>query len=103
MGFLTDGRAISYAESVLGYVKDRKLATILGSTTAGANGNVVRFTVPGGFAVTFTGMRVTRHDGRTPHHLRGVEPDVPVRPTLAGVRGGRDEVLDRAVALIQGK
>jgi hypothetical protein len=101
--FLTDGRAISYAESVLGYVKDRKLATILGSTTAGANGNVVRFTVPGGFAVTFTGMRVTRHDGRTPHHLRGVEPDVPVRPTLAGVRGGRDEVLDRAVALIQGK
>jgi hypothetical protein len=101
--FLTDGRAISYAESVLGYVADRKLGTIVGSTTAGANGNVVAFVVPGGFRIPFTGMRVTGHDGQTPHHLVGVEPDVPMAPTVAGLRQGRDDVLERALALVRGQ
>jgi hypothetical protein len=101
--FLTDGRAISYAESVMGYVKDRKLATIIGSTTAGTNGNVASFAVPGGFTITFTGMRVTGHDSQSPHHLVGVKPDIAVEPTLAALRSGRDELLDRAVALLSGK
>ena len=86
----------------MGYVKDHKLATIVGSTTAGANGNVVRFVVPGGFAISFTGMRVTGHDGRTPHHLAGVQPDLSLEPTIAGLRKGRDELLERATALIRG-
>ena len=46
--FLTDGRAISYAESFMGYIKDFKLATIIGGPTAGTNGNINRFTLPGG-------------------------------------------------------
>ena len=99
--FLTNGRAISYAESVMGYVADRKLATIIGSTTAGTNGNVHRFEVPGGFAIFFTGMRVTRHDGRTPFHLAGVQPDIALEPTLAGIRTGRDELLERALAYLK--
>jgi C-terminal processing protease CtpA/Prc len=85
----------------MGYVKDRKLGTVVGSATAGANGNVVRFPVPGGFTIMFTGMRVTGHDGKTPFHLAGVQPDVPAQPTIAGIRAGRDEVLERAVALIR--
>ena len=101
--FLTDGRAISYAESVMGYVADRKLGTIIGGPTAGTNGNVAMFAVPGGFTVTFTGIRVTGHDGRTPHHLVGIKPDISLSPTIAALRDGRDELLDRAVALICGK
>jgi hypothetical protein len=99
--FLTDGRAISYAESVMGYVKDRKLATIIGGPTAGTNGNIVTFPTPGGFAITFTGMRVTGHDGRAQHHMVGIAPDIRLDPTLAGVRAGRDELLERAVAQLQ--
>jgi hypothetical protein len=96
--FLTDGRAISYAESVLGYVRDRNLATIIGGPTAGANGNIVTFAVPGGFALTFTGMRVTGHDGHAQHHLVGITPDIRLDSTLDGVRAGRDELLERALA-----
>ena len=99
--FLTDGRAISYAESVMGYVKDRSLGTIIGSPTAGANGNVVVFPVPGGLSIAFTGMRVTGHDGRAPHHLIGVRPDVPMSSTLDGIRAGRDELLEAAIRLIE--
>jgi len=98
--FLTDGRAISYAESVMGYVGDRHLATIVGSTTAGTNGNIATFTLPGGFGIVFTGMRVTGHDGTAPHHLVGIKPDIRVTPTIAGLRAGRDEVLERALALM---
>jgi hypothetical protein len=101
--FLTDGRAISYAESVLGYVADRELGTIVGSATAGTNGNVVAFVVPGGFRIVFTGMRVTGHDGQTPHHLVGVQADEPMVPTVVGLREGRDDVLDRALALFRGR
>jgi Peptidase family S41 len=99
--FLTDGRAISCAESVMGYVKDRKLATIIGGPTAGTNGNIVTFPTPGGFAITFTGMRVTGHDGRAQHHMVGIAPDIRLDPTLAGVRTRRDELLERALALLQ--
>ena len=99
--FLTDGRAISYAESVMGYIADRKLGTIVGSATAGANGNVVGFVVPGGFRLAFTGMRVTGHDGQAPHHLAGIKPDIPIAPTIAGLRAGRDEVLDRGLSAIR--
>jgi len=96
---LTDGRAISYAESVMGYMADRKLGTIVGSATAGTNGNVATFVTPGGFSVRFTGMRVTRHDGSGQHHLVGVSPDVVATPTLEGFRAGRDEVLERGLAI----
>jgi C-terminal processing protease CtpA/Prc len=99
--FLTDGRAIRNAESVMGYVADRRLGAIIGSTTAGTNGSVAFFNVPSGFWLEFTGMRVTRHDGRTQHYLAGTTPDIPVVPTIAGLRAGRDEVLERALALIR--
>jgi C-terminal processing protease CtpA/Prc len=99
--FLTNGGAISYAESVMGYVRDHKLGTIIGSTTAGANGNITNFTVPGGFSIIFTGMRVTRHDGTAPFHMRGVGPDIALEPTLAGIRAGRDELLERAIAILR--
>jgi Peptidase family S41 len=99
--FLTDGGAISYAESVMGYVADAKLGTIVGSTTAGTNGNVATFMTPGGFNVALTGMRVTRHDGRSPFHLVGVVPDIAVAPTIAGLRAGGDEVLERAIEVVR--
>jgi len=98
---LTDGRAISQAESVLGYFSDLHLATIIGSPNAGTNGDVQRFSTPSGYYISFTGLRVTRHDGVTPFHLRGVTPDVAIAPTLEDVRAGHDVVLERDLTLAQ--
>jgi hypothetical protein len=99
--FLTDARAISYAESVMGYVKDKHLATIVGSQTAGTNGNVATIDLPGEFQCFFTGMKVTKHDGTSQFHLFGVEADVKISPTIAGIQAGRDEVLEKAISLLQ--
>lgn len=96
--YIIDGRAISAAESYLGYVEGYKLATIVGQPSAGTNGNVNRFELPGGYSVAWTGMRVVRHDG-TQQHAIGIRPDVYVNKTIKGVREGRDEFLEKAIEL----
>jgi C-terminal processing protease CtpA/Prc len=73
----------------------------VGETTAGANGNVNPFQLPGGYRVTWTGMKVLKHDD-SPHHLVGIAPTVPCTRTLAGVRAGRDEQLEKALEVVRG-
>lgn len=99
VAFLTDARAISYAETLLSMVAGHDLADIVGSPTAGTNGNINPFTLPGGYRIVWTGMVVVNHDGGalTGH---GVTPTVPASRTIAGVRAGRDEVLARAIETV---
>ena len=98
MFFLTDGRAISYAESYMGFIKDFKLATIVGQPTAGTNGDVNSLNLPGGFYLAWTGLLVKNHDG-SKHHLKGIVPDVSVNRTIKGIQEGKDEFLDKALEL----
>ena len=99
VAFVTDGRAISYAESCMGIIEYYKLGEIVGGPTAGTNGNVNPFTLPGGFTVSWTGMKVLKHDGSR-HHGVGIQPTIPVSRTIAGAREGRDEILERAIAAV---
>lgn len=98
--FLTDGNAISYAESYMSFIEFYKLGEILGEPTAGTNGNVNSFSLPGGFHVSWTGMKVVKHDG-TQHHGIGILPTIPFHRTLKGVRENRDEFVEEAVELIE--
>ncbi len=102
VAFLTDGRAISYAETIMAYVEAQKLGAIVGAPTAGTNGGIRNFLLPGGFSVVFTGMRVIRHDGSRLQGI-GIPPTIPVQPTVAGLRAGRDEVLDAGIAAVGGR
>ncbi len=99
IAFVTDGRAISYAESIMGIVEHYRLGEIVGGTTAGTNGNVNPFSLPGGFAVAWTGMKVLKHDG-SQHHGIGILPTVAIEPTPAGIAANRDEVLEKATEVI---
>lgn len=102
VAFLTDGRAISYAESCMGIVEAYKLGEIVGSATAGSNGNITTAQLPCGYSVTWTGMQVLKHDGSR-HHGVGISPTVPVAPTKEGLAAGRDEVLEKAVEVVKAK
>ncbi|HEX6373933.1 MAG TPA: S41 family peptidase [Longimicrobium sp.] len=97
--FITDGRAISYAESVMGIVEAYRLGEIVGQTTAGTNGNVNPMELPGGYSIGWTGMRVLKHDGSR-HHGVGIRPTVPAERTRAGVAAGRDELLEKAIEVV---
>jgi C-terminal processing protease CtpA/Prc len=98
--FLIDGRAISYAETYMGIIEHYKLAEIVGGPTAGTNGNVNPFALPGGYRISWTGMQVLKHDGSR-HHGIGIQPTVPVSRTLAGVAAGRDEILEKAIEIVR--
>ncbi|MEN6618626.1 MAG: S41 family peptidase [Rikenellaceae bacterium] len=96
--FIIDGRAISYAESYMGFIEGYDLATIVGQPTAGTNGNINPFTLPGGYYISWTGMKVTKQDG-SQHQGIGIIPDILVNKTIKGVKEGRDEFLEKAVEL----
>jgi len=100
--FMTDGSAISYAESVMGIVEMLRLGDIVGAPTAGTNGNVNPFRTVGGYSISWTGMRVEKHD-RSTHHGVGALPTVYAEPTLAGLRAGRDELLELATRIATGE
>jgi hypothetical protein len=98
--FLADERAYSRAETYLDIVSFYHLGKIVGSTTGGTNGEVDDMDLSGGYHVTWTGNRVERLDGDELQGV-GIPPTIRVEPTLAGVAAGRDEVLERAIALLQ--
>lgn len=100
--YLTDERAISYAETYLGIVEHYRLGEIVGAPTAGTNGNINPFELPGGYVVYWTGMKVLKHDGSR-HHGVGIQPTVPAERTIEGVRAGRDEVLERGLEIARGE
>jgi C-terminal processing protease CtpA/Prc len=75
-------------------------AIVLGSITAGADGNVSPIELPGGVRTMISGIGVNYPDGRETQRV-GVGVDVAMKPTRAGYRDGRDELLERAIELIQ--
>lgn len=95
---MINGKAISYAESFLGYIEGYNLATIIGQPTAGTNGNVNPFSLPGGYKISWTGMKVVKHNN-SQHHGIGILPDIYIEKTIKGLRDGRDEYLEKAIEL----
>jgi C-terminal processing protease CtpA/Prc len=77
-------------------------AVVVGSTTAGADGNVSRIPLPGDVESMISGIGVFYPD-RTPTQRIGIVPDLFVRPTVEGLRAGRDEVLEAGVSYALGR
>lgn len=77
-------------------------AIVVGSTTAGADGNVSRIVLPGGINTMISGIGVYYPDGTGTQRV-GIIPDIEVKPTIQGIKEGRDEVLEYAIELIGNK
>jgi hypothetical protein len=71
-------------------------ATLVGSPTAGAVGDVTNVALSDGIVVRFSGQEVRYPDGRKVAGV-GILPHRHVRPTRKGLRAGRDEVLEAAL------
>lgn len=97
---LIDDRAISQAEHTCLFFEAAAGATFVGAPTHGTNGDITVMRLPGGLRMTFTGQAVRHVDSRQLQQL-GIQPTIPAAPTIAGVRAGKDEVLDRAVSWIR--
>ena len=74
--------------------------TIIGSTTAGADGNVSTIMLPGGLLTMISGIGIYYPDGTKTQRI-GIVPDIKVEPTINGIKQGRDEVLEKAIEVIE--
>lgn len=74
-------------------------ATVVGSTTAGADGNISPIILPGGIRTMISGIGVYYPDGKETQRV-GIIPDIELKPTIDGIRAGKDELLEKAMQLI---
>lgn len=72
----------------------------MGSTTAGADGNVSTIKLPGNLNAIFTGLGVYYPDKSETQQI-GIVPDIEVKSTIQGIREGRDEVLEAAINYLE--
>lgn len=86
----------SHAEFTAMALQTANNVTIIGSQTAGADGNVSRFELVGGFKTMISGIGIFYPDGRVTQRI-GIVPDIEVKPTIEGIQKGKDEVLDKAI------
>jgi C-terminal processing protease CtpA/Prc len=98
---LVDEVSQSQAEYTTMALRSGPGAIVIGSTTAGADGNTSPIPLPGGFSTMISGIGVFYPD-KKPTQRVGILPNIEVKPTIAGIRAGRDEVLEEALRQILG-
>jgi len=73
--------------------------TVVGSQTAGSDGNIAMFHFPGNIQTVFTGIGIYYPD-MSPTQRIGVKIDHNVKPTIKGISNGKDEILEKCISLI---
>lgn len=71
---------------------------VIGENSIGADGNMANITLPGGIRTTITGIGVYTPEGFETQRI-GIKPDIYVKPTIQGIRDGKDELLEKAIEI----
>ena len=90
----------SASETLAMEIQSRPNTITVGSQTAGANGVVQDIYLPGNFIAVISGAHVCYPDGTETQRV-GVKIDIEVKPTIEGIRQGRDEVLEKAIEVVK--
>ncbi|AXC12807.1 Peptidase, S41 family [Acidisarcina polymorpha] len=98
---LVDEVTQSQAEYTAMAFRSSPHAMVIGSTTAGADGDVSKLSLPGGLRTMISGIGIFYPYGKQTQRV-GIIPDKIVVPTIEGIGAGRDEVLEEAVRQILG-
>jgi len=96
---LMNERTMSFPETVVMALRNGANVTVLGSNSMGANGDTRFLPLPGGTSMAFSSIGVFTPDGGQTQRI-GLEPDIYVHRTIAGIRDGRDELLEAAVSYL---
>ena len=96
---LVNERSQSMCEYSTMMLQTRPSTVVIGSQTAGTDGNVGSIPLPGGMETFISGIGVYYPD-KTPTQRCGVKIDYEIYPTIEGIREGRDELLEKAMEII---
>jgi carboxyl-terminal processing protease len=102
LAVLVGSDSASGAEALAALIDESGRGITVGERTAGALTGASEYKLPDGGQLS-----VAEFDIRTPGGKRlegvGLEPRIPIKPTLADRRAGRDPVLDRALIAVRGR
>jgi len=96
---LVDENTQSQAETTTMMFKQHPKAKVIGSNTSGANGDVIYLNIAD-LETSFTGLGAYYPNGKETQRI-GIIPDIIVKPTVTGIKEGKDEVLERALEYIK--
>lgn len=99
---LVNEESLSLSEYTAMALRAGQNTTIIGSNTAGADGNISQIPLPGGLFTLISGIGVYYPDGTETQRV-GIIPDIKITPSIKGVREGRDEILEKAIEIIAKK
>jgi len=99
---LVNQSTISRAEFTAMALKKVPDVTFIGSTTAGADGSVTKFYLPGGIKTMMSGMGIYYPNGDETQRV-GILSDIEIKPTIKGIKNDKDELLDKAIEIINNK
>lgn len=99
---LVNEQSQSQAEYTTMALRTAPNSVVMGSQTAGADGNISYVPFPGGFSSPFSGIGVFYPDGKETQGA-GIIPDIIILPTQKGIAAGKDEVLEKAMEYIRSK
>ncbi|MDZ5253645.1 S41 family peptidase [Clostridium sp. LIBA-8841] len=88
----------SQAEFTAMALRKSPKAVVIGENSIGADGDVANITLPGGIITTITGIGVYTPEGLETQRI-GIKPDIYVKPTIQGIRDGKDELLEKAIEI----
>ena len=97
---LVNEKTQSNAEFTVMALQATGKVTVIGSQTAGADGNISYLDLPGGFRTSFTGLGVYYPNGEETQRI-GISIDHIIKPTINGLKNRKDEVLEKAIELIK--
>ncbi len=97
---LVDGGVKGMSESIImALEKHQKDMTIVGEQSAGANGIIHSFILPGDITVSYSGVKTVKLDGGAFFGV-GIMPDVKIENTEEAITSGRDLYIEKAMEYI---
>ena len=97
---IVDVNTQSHAEYVTMALQTVPNSIVIGSITAGADGNMSFLDLPYYENTTFSGHGVYYPDGTQTQRV-GIKIDKVIKPTIQGYKEGRDELLEMATEMIK--
>ena len=93
---LVNEESISRSEFTAMALQTAHNVITIGNQTAGADGDVVVFEYIGGYKTAISGNGIMYPD-YTETQRKGIKIDIEIKPTINGLRQGRDEILEKAI------
>lgn len=96
---LIDKTMISRPEDVAIALKSFPNVLFVGEQTQGTDGEMTKIYLPGGGETSFTGQIVKFGNGEKFQRV-GIIPDIKVQRTIHGLKNNKDEILEKAIEIL---